>query len=123
MHVCKYAGDVNDSGCKDCDGVDTDCTEYSVQETPIGASDTSPNAPGAVNNASGYADTTAPQKTSVEVESGVSVDIKGTWYRFGIKIGKDLISNSPEQLQTQIDALWSAAHEEIDKQIVEAQGG
>lgn len=117
---CIYKGDKKDAGCTNCDGTDTTCFAYTTAAKLASSSDTPCNGPESVKHASEGTDTMNTTKVRVEVESGVSKEIGNTWYRFGIKIGREVQYTTKDEFDFAVESLWEEANDEVDAQIQDA---
>lgn len=127
MIKCKYSGDLNDEFCCRCDGLTvvetsnipaTECEGYAPMEEKV----TEPNEKVSISQETDknvqitteYVPCGIP--TCIRVESGVSKEINGVWYKFNYAEERKL----PEDcnLNAEIQALWNHANDIVDQQVL-----
>lgn len=123
---CKYAGDPGDEYCVSCNGktmvVDgetyscRECQAYTPEEEPV----ETPAEPVEIKRDDTFVNETSvytPQgiTTSIKAESGVSVETKKGWYRFGFT--EERIIPESADIEKEKEALWKSVNDEVDKQV------
>lgn len=123
---CKYAGDANDEYCANCNGktMEVDGETYSCKEcqayTPYEELVETPDETGEIVRDDTFVEETSvytPQgiTTSIKAESGVSIETKKGWYRFGFT--EERIIPETADIEKEKEALWNAVNNEVDRQV------
>lgn len=168
MIKCKYAGDVNDECCKDCNGLVivetnakgekeeipcTECGGYEPGETVTTEKDTSNNTPpweeetetitirmpepqktavktpvlqdncDTINNTNEKEKSNTVENTQEILEitagTGISVELKGVWYKFDYSEKRAVNPNIP--IQEQRVKLWEDVFNQVDNALADTK--
>lgn len=124
--ICKYAGDVSDEYCATCNGktMEIDGEVYSCKECqayePAQNIVETPKSHSEIARDDTFIEETnvyTPQgiTTSIKAESGVSIETKNGWYRFGFT--EERIIPETANIEKEKEALWNSVNNEVDKQV------
>ena len=120
MLKCKYAGDVNDEGCKTCDGYNMTLPDGKVrpcEEVCGGFAAEEKKQPVAQKQKN--VDTTKSVGTTrmIGCKSGISKEINGIWYKF--EAWEEIMLPENANVEDERNILFDKLNSAIDNQVIE----
>ncbi len=121
MLKCKYAGDVNDSGCKSCNGVTMlyNGKEYDCSKICTGFEQCD-DIPKVTNEQKAISPKSNLKTVLIGCKSGLSKEINGVWYKFEAWEEKAVPDTGDVDVELERRMLFDKLNTHIDNQMIEA---